>query len=985
MDSVKTASFSGRTRDRKTKRSVKVVDALARFLITVGGLGTVLAVTGVFVFLVSVTIPLFRASTSVEQGTKSAPWGMRTPDQFVVDDFRVMAWAGFSDGTINVINLDDGEVLKTIDLFSEDDRPTAAAFSSAGDGAVFGFADGSLQVAKINFVTSFLLPSAVPENLRAILMAEREEDAESGRSGSRFGRIGRMFGGGQSGARGDYDEVFVTYGEGILQRTRAGLFRLQQLSVELEDRVESPSPSPVLRLDYTQTLSGPVFAVLTEDGKLKIERIIRRENLMTLEITLTLEEGLLPFDPGERGLPDYIMVPGLGDNVMVAWKDGHLKRFDTRNFNAPVLAEEVNLLDHDPSAAITSMRFLLGRETIMVGDSNGGLRAWFRVKPDLVPDRTTDGLPLALKSRAPELVARRLVEPDPWTLPLGYEVVADDLFTLPTPDETLLIPAHTLPRGPAAVTSMNISQRTRMLGVGFADGSVHVYYVTNQARIKRDAIQQGTPVQAIAISPKDNGFAAVGGGQVTKWDFNPQHPEINLQSLFGTIWYEGLSKPDFAWQSVGGTDEFEPKLSLIPLIFGTIKATLYSVMFAFPLALLAAIFTSEFLHPKAKSKIKPVIEIMASLPSVVLGYLAGLVIAERVEQIVPAVMTLFITIPLAFLIGAYLWQLLPRSTMMMLDQIGDRPNSNSAIGRLLAPLTTVLRAIGGIKMVLLMVFTGLGIYWAFPLGSLLEFQLFGGDIKQWVRGTTRFPTVGNPAGGWFFLLLPTCGLIVALSFNRLINPWFRVLSSSWSRPKAGAFDLTKFAVGLIATFVLALTISYILGGLGLDIRGDRLFPPDLVNTYAQRNALVVGFIMGFAVIPIIYTISEDALSAVPEHLRSASLGAGATPWQTAIRIIVPTAASGLFSACMIGLGRAVGETMIVLMAAGNTALMEWNIFNGFRTLSANIAVEMPEAAKNTTHYRTLFLAALTLFAMTFVVNTIAEAVRLRFRKRAFKL
>jgi phosphate transport system permease protein len=95
--------------------------------------------------------------------------------------------------------------------------------------------------------------------------------------------------------------------------------------------------------------------------------------------------------------------------------------------------------------------------------------------------------------------------------------------------------------------------------------------------------------------------------------------------------------------------------------------------------------------------------------------------------------------------------------------------------------------------------------------------------------------------------------------------------------------------------------------------------------------------------------------------------------------------SGLFSALMIGLGRAVGETMIVLMAAGNTPLMDWNIFNGFRTLSANIAVELPEAVINSTHYRMLFLAALSLFIMTFAVNTVAEIVRLRFRRRAFQL
>ena len=143
--------------------------------------------------------------------------------------------------------------------------------------------------------------------------------------------------------------------------------------------------------------------------------------------------------------------------------------------------------------------------------------------------------------------------------------------------------------------------------------------------------------------------------------------------------------------------------------------------------------------------------------------------------------------------------------------------------------------------------------------------------------------------------------------------------------------------------------------------------------------------MGFAIIPIIYTLADDALSTVPNHLRSGALGCGATPWQTAWTVVVPTGMSGLFSALMIGLGRAVGETMIVLMAAGNTPITEWNMFNGFRTLAANIAVELPEAVRNSTHYRTLFLSALTLFVLTFVINTAAEMVRLRFRKRAYQL
>ena len=152
-------------------------------------------------------------------------------------------------------------------------------------------------------------------------------------------------------------------------------------------------------------------------------------------------------------------------------------------------------------------------------------------------------------------------------------------------------------------------------------------------------------------------------------------------------------------------------------------------------------------------------------------------------------------------------------------------------------------------------------------------------------------------------------------------------------------------------------------------------------TYDQRNSLVVGMAIGFAVIPTIFSISEDAVFGVPRSLTMGSLALGATAWQTALRVVLLTASPGIFSAIMIGMGRAVGETMIVLMATGNTPIMDLNIFEGFRALSANIAVEMPEAEVASTHYRILFLAALVLFLVTFMVNTIAEVVRQRLREK----
>ncbi len=145
-------------------------------------------------------------------------------------------------------------------------------------------------------------------------------------------------------------------------------------------------------------------------------------------------------------------------------------------------------------------------------------------------------------------------------------------------------------------------------------------------------------------------------------------------------------------------------------------------------------------------------------------------------------------------------------------------------------------------------------------------------------------------------------------------------------------------------------------------------------TYDQRNAVVVGFALGFAVIPIIFTLAEDAFSNVPPRLISASLALGATRWQAARTVAIPAASPGLFAAVMTGFGRAVGETMIVLMATGNTPILSLSPFDGMRTMSACIAVELPEAPYGGSLYRVLILTALLLFAMTFVLNTAAVVV-----------
>ena len=172
--------------------------------------------------------------------------------------------------------------------------------------------------------------------------------------------------------------------------------------------------------------------------------------------------------------------------------------------------------------------------------------------------------------------------------------------------------------------------------------------VTSERLIVDQDVEQAGPMN-LALAPMDDGLVVAAANGLHRWTIDPGHPDATVKALFGKVWYEGYAQPEYEW----GTDSAEPKFSMVPLIFGTLKASFYSLLFALPIALLAAVYTSEFLRPQSKAVVKPAIELMASLPSVVLGFIAGLVLAQFVEGVVPSVLAcIFGTVPLAFLLGA---------------------------------------------------------------------------------------------------------------------------------------------------------------------------------------------------------------------------------------------------------------------------------------------------------------------------------------------
>nr|MBL0700407.1 ABC transporter permease subunit [Desulfobacterales bacterium] len=518
-----------------------------------------------------------------------------------------------------------------------------------------------------------------------------------------------------------------------------------------------------------------------------------------------------------------------------------------------------------------------------------------------------------------------------------------------TADGKAIIKARTLKEKGEPVVMLAASGRGKSFAAACKSGATEILHATSQKTILRFPGYTNGQVAGILLAPRLDGLLRISkNGRIRLAEFEAAHPETTFATLFRKIWYEGYTEPTYTWQSSAGTDDYEQKFSLIPLIFGSVKAAFYSLLFAIPIAILGAIYTSEFVTIRTRNIIKPAMEMMASLPSVILGFVAALVLAPVVEKILLSIIFSVLIIPAFLMLSALLWQLIP--------------------------LHMATRWQGGLKFILLIIAITAGITLSYGLGPVAEKIMFHGDFKAWLNFD-----VSGAEPFLFLLALPVSFLTAAVLLSKLAGRYIADFYGRISVVNAAFFDLARwFCISIIA-IILSFAIAKIAAMLGLDARNS------IIGPYAQRNTLIIGFAMGFAVIPIIYTLADDALTSVPSHLRAASLGCGATPWQTALYVVLPTALSGIFSAIMIGMGRAVGETMIVVMAAGNTPIIDMNIFNGLRALSATIAVELPEAVKDGTLYRVLFLAALVLFAMTFVINTVAEVVRIRFRKKTLQL
>lgn len=577
-------------------------------------------------------------------------------------------------------------------------------------------------------------------------------------------------------------------------------YPLGKMALEVDEQ-----GAAIKRFAFSHYEDKTAVVALTEDKRVLFSSFIAEENMFTGEVEWVVERTELNIE----GRVDELLISPDTTRTFVR-SANQIYVYDTRY---PSEVEQIQLLSaNEESANLVSAQLLAGANSLMLANDNGEVSQWFEVNTDSGREYQ--------KIRSFETTKQS-------KLNIFTEFYRRTFFT----------------------TSSN--------------GELGVYYTTSEAKLWQGKVSDGE-IKNFAIAPRSNAALILADNQLTVLEIHNEHPEVTWSALWQEVWYEGYPEPGYIWQSTSASDDFESKFSLVPISFGTLKAALYAMLFAVPIALSAAIYTAYFMSSELRRVVKPTVEIMEALPTVILGFLAGLWLAPLIEEHLPAIVGLLILLPLGVLATALGWTKLPASIRHKIPE-----GSHSIL------LIPVVLFIGWVS---------------FAMSETVELWMFDGNVRQ-----------------------------------------------------------------------------YLTNELGM--------------TFDQRNSLVVGIAMGFAVIPTIFSIAEDAVFSVPKHLSNGSLALGATQWQTLVRVVLLTASPGIFSAVMMGLGRAVGETMIVLMATGNTPIMDWSIFQGMRTLAANIAVEMPESEVGSSHYRILFLAAFVLFIFTFIFNTVAEFVRQQLREK----
>jgi len=246
------------------------------------------------------------------------------------------------------------------------------------------------------------------------------------------------------------------------------------------------------------------------------------------------------------------------------------------------------------------------------------------------------------------------------------------------------------------------------------------------------------------------------------------------------------------------------------------------------------------------------------------------------------------------------------------------------------------------------------------------------SFLNFIFGTEWYPTYNPPEFGIWPLIV---GSLIVTFFSSLIAVPLGVLSAIYISELARPWvkEIFKPLIELLAGLP-----SVVLGFFGMVVLGPWL--QETFDLPTGLNILNASIMLAIMAVPTISSISEDALYSVPREFKEASYALGATRFETIIRVIVPSALSGISTAIILGMARAIGETMVVLMVAGGAAALPENIFDAVRPMSASIAAEMGEAPFRSLHYHALFAIGVVLFFITLAFNLVADQISHRFRE-----
>lgn len=248
-----------------------------------------------------------------------------------------------------------------------------------------------------------------------------------------------------------------------------------------------------------------------------------------------------------------------------------------------------------------------------------------------------------------------------------------------------------------------------------------------------------------------------------------------------------------------------------------------------------------------------------------------------------------------------------------------------------------------------------------------DFNHISSKVFEW------YPTSENARYSILPLLLGSMmTAIPATIISSLFGIGAGVYLAEIANPKMKEF--LKPAIELFAA-IPTVVLGFIMLAIGATLFNEVFIPTN------RLNAMVAAFALSLVVIPVIASLTEDAIRSIPLELRMASYGLGATKYQTVMKVILPAAFSGISASVLLGFGRAVGETMIVLMVSGNAANFSGDFFASVRTLTATIAAEMGEVSRGSEHYYALFLIGMVLFVITFIFNLSAELIINKMRKK----